>query len=152
VRCKPGRLAFLQKPFDNEMLLARSSRSACADRDPGVASLELNPASAPDVHSAVRRGRRDRVVLIYLGIGTPLREAGRWRVILDATLTAGAVGLGFLFAGDAILEFLGVTVGDFQIAGGLLLLVLSIHACFTPTCPCGSRGPPASGWSRSASP
>ena len=28
-------------------------------------------------------------------------------------MTAGAVGVGFLFAGDAVLSFLGVTVGDF---------------------------------------
>ena len=80
------------------------------------------------------------VVLVYLGIGTPLREAARRRVILEATLTAGAVGLGFLFAGDAILDFLGVTVGDFQIAGGLLLLVLSIHDLLHPDMPLRQPG------------
>ena len=85
------------------------------------------------------------VVLVYLGIGTPLREAARRRVILEATLTAGAVGLGFLFAGDAILDFLGVTVGDFQIAGGLLLLVLSIHDLLHPDMPLRQPGTPRVG-------
>src|SRR5258705_4454869 len=89
------------------------------------------------------------VVLVYLGIGVRLPEPTRRRLILESTITAAAVGLGFLFAGDAILGFLGVTVGDFQIAGGLLLLVLSIHDLLT--CRSASRGRvPAS--SRSAYP
>ena len=67
------------------------------------------------------------VVLVYLGIGVRLPEPARRRLILESTITAAAVGLGFLFAGDAILGFLGVTVGDFQIAGGLLLLVLLLR-------------------------
>jgi multiple antibiotic resistance protein len=80
------------------------------------------------------------VVLVYLGIGVRLPEPARRRLILEATITAAAVGLGFLFAGDAILRFLGVTVGDFQIAGGLLLLVLSIHDLLHPDMPLRQPG------------
>jgi multiple antibiotic resistance protein len=80
------------------------------------------------------------VVLVYLGIGVRLPEPARRRRILEATITAAAVGLGFLFAGDAILLFLGVTVGDFQIAGGLLLLVLSIHDLLHPDMPLRQPG------------
>jgi multiple antibiotic resistance protein len=79
------------------------------------------------------------VVLIYLGIGVPLDERERRRLVLEATATAAAVGVGFLLVGDAILQFLGVTVGDFQVAGGLLLLVLSIHDLLHPDLP--SRQP-----------
>ncbi len=80
------------------------------------------------------------VVLVYLGIGVRLPEPARRRLILESTITATAVGLGFLFAGDAILGFLGVTVGDFQIAGGLLLLVLSIHDLLHPDMPLRQPG------------
>ena len=80
------------------------------------------------------------VVLVYLGIGVRLPEPARRRLILESTITAAAVGLGFLFAGDAILRFLGVTVGDFQIAGGLLLLVLSIHDLLHPDMPLRQPG------------
>ena len=80
------------------------------------------------------------VVLIYLGIGIPLDEPGRRRLVLEATLTAAAVGLGFLLVGDAVLYFLGVTVGDFQIAGGVLLLVLSIHDLLHPELPLRQPG------------
>lgn len=80
------------------------------------------------------------VVPIYLGIGMPLEESARRRLVLEATLTGAAVGLGFLLVGDAILYFLGVTVGDFQIAGGLLLLVLSIYELLHPELPLRQPG------------
>jgi multiple antibiotic resistance protein len=80
------------------------------------------------------------VVLIYLGIGMPLDETARRRLVLEATMTAAAVGVGFLFVGDAVLHFLGVTVGDFQIAGGVLLLVLSIHDLLHPDMPLRQPG------------
>jgi multiple antibiotic resistance protein len=80
------------------------------------------------------------LVLVYLGIGMPLGEASRQRLVLEATMTAAAVGIGFLLVGDAVLYFLGVTVGDFQIAGGLLLLVLSIHDLLHPELPLRQPG------------
>lgn len=80
------------------------------------------------------------LVPIYLGIGMPLDEAARRRLVLEATLPAAAAGIGFLLAGDAVLHFLGVTVGDFQIAGGLLLLVLSIYDLLHPELPLRQPG------------
>ncbi len=80
------------------------------------------------------------VVLVYLGLGMPSNEATRRRLVLEATITAAAVGLGFLLVGDAVLYFLGVTVGDFQIAGGVLLLVLSIHDLLHPELPLRQPG------------
>jgi multiple antibiotic resistance protein len=53
------------------------------------------------------------LVVIYLGIALPFDEADRRRLVGEATMTAGAVGVSLLFAGDAVLSFLGVTVGDF---------------------------------------
>jgi multiple antibiotic resistance protein len=78
--------------------------------------------------------------VIYLGIVLPFDETTRRRLALEATLTAGAVGVAFLFAGDAVLSFLGVTVGDFQIAGGLLLLVLALHDLLHPDLPLRQPG------------
>jgi multiple antibiotic resistance protein len=75
------------------------------------------------------------VLPIYLAFTTGLAAGERSQVVLEATLTAGAIGLGFLFVGDAVLRFLGVTVGDFQVAGGLLLLVLAIYDLLHPELP-----------------
>src|SRR5262245_2533324 len=80
------------------------------------------------------------LVLVYLGIGFSLDEAGRRRLVLEATLTAAAVGVGFLLAGDVILELLGVSVEDFQIAGGALLFVLSLYDLLHPDLPLRQPG------------
>jgi len=50
----------------------------------------------------------------------------RHQMIHIATLTAAIVGLAFLFFGQFILKVMGISVGSFAIAGGLILLVLSI--------------------------
>ncbi len=50
----------------------------------------------------------------------------RRRAIHIAIATAAAVGLGFLFFGQFILKVMGISVGSFAIAGGLILLVLAI--------------------------
>jgi multiple antibiotic resistance protein len=42
------------------------------------------------------------------------------------------VGVGFVLIGDVVLRFLGVTVGDLQIAGGILLLVLAVYNLLRP--------------------
>ncbi|MDO8491517.1 MAG: MarC family protein [Dehalococcoidia bacterium] len=55
----------------------------------------------------------------------------RLRMINLATVTATAVGLAFLFFGQFVLGILGISVGSFAIAGGLVLLVLSIRYMVT---------------------
>ncbi len=47
-------------------------------------------------------------------------------VIKFSTLTALIVSVAFAFIGDAVFRILGITVDDFKIAGGLLLLVLAM--------------------------
>ncbi len=50
----------------------------------------------------------------------------RRRMIHIAILTAAIVGLAFLFFGQFILDVMNIKFGSFAIAGGLILLVLSI--------------------------
>jgi multiple antibiotic resistance protein len=47
-------------------------------------------------------------------------------VILQSVITATIVALIFLAFGPVLLEFLGITVSDFMIAGGILLLAISL--------------------------
>ena len=47
-------------------------------------------------------------------------------VIQYSTLTALIISIAFAFIGDWVFAILGITVDDFKIAGGLLLLVLAI--------------------------
>lgn len=50
----------------------------------------------------------------------------RRKLIFIAVLTAVLVGLAFLFFGQFILNVMGISFGSFAVAGGLILLVLSI--------------------------
>jgi len=50
----------------------------------------------------------------------------RHKMVHIAIVTAALVGLAFLFFGQFILNVMGIKVGSFAIAGGLILLVLSI--------------------------
>lgn len=67
------------------------------------------------------------VIPLYLSLTRGLSMESRERLPRQSTLTATAVGLGFLLVGDAVFRVLGISVADFQVAGGVLLLVLSIH-------------------------
>lgn len=49
------------------------------------------------------------------------------RLTVQSTLTAVLVALGFMLAGDPVLRFIGITLSDFMIAGGLLLFILSLN-------------------------
>lgn len=62
--------------------------------------------------------------IISFSEGKPKHE--RYKMIHLAILTATIVGLAFLFLGRFILNLMGISVGAFAIAGGLILLVLSI--------------------------
>ena len=52
-------------------------------------------------------------------------------IILQSVITASVVALLFLSFGPGIMRFLGITVSDFMIAGGLLLLIFSLSDLLT---------------------
>lgn len=61
--------------------------------------------------------------------GMSIRE--RRRVIHIAVATAAVVGLAFLFFGRLLLNALRIQVGEFAIAGGVILFVLSVRYMLT---------------------
>jgi multiple antibiotic resistance protein len=66
------------------------------------------------------------ILPLFLSLTRGVDEPRRHRLVLVSGLTAAGVGLTFLALGNSILIYLGITLSDFMIAGGLLLLVLSI--------------------------
>lgn len=63
-------------------------------------------------------------MVVSLSEGMTSKE--KVRVINVASITAGLVGLGFLFFGQFLLHAMGISVGAFAVAGGIILMVLSI--------------------------
>ena len=49
------------------------------------------------------------------------------KVVAQSVVTAATVALAFLLFGPVLLRFMGITVADFMIAGGLLLLVIALN-------------------------
>jgi len=70
-------------------------------------------------------------VPIVISITEDMTATQRARVVNIALVTAAAMGLAFLFAGKYILEFLDISVSHFAIAGGLILLALSVKDIVT---------------------
>jgi multiple antibiotic resistance protein len=62
---------------------------------------------------------------VFLGLGQGVAPAVRHRIAWQATVTGGVVALGFLFLGQNVFAAVGVSVKDFQIAGGLILFILA---------------------------
>jgi len=65
---------------------------------------------------------------IYLTLTEELNPQEKKRVVIMSLTTALIVSLSFIFIGKATLNFLGVTVADFRISGGIILLVLSVNS------------------------
>jgi multiple antibiotic resistance protein len=66
------------------------------------------------------------VLPLFLHLTAGLDPTKIRRIILQSVATAAVVAMVFLVIGRYILEFLGVTVADFMVAGGALLFVLSL--------------------------
>jgi multiple antibiotic resistance protein len=63
---------------------------------------------------------------IYLSLTEGFSQESRMRVLWQSLLTATIVAVVFVFIGKLIFSIIGITVADFKIAGGLILLVLAI--------------------------
>ncbi|MFL6521747.1 MAG: MarC family protein [Chthoniobacterales bacterium] len=67
------------------------------------------------------------LVAIYLGLGGHVEEKRRRLEGTLGLITSLAVSIGFIFLGKIIFRALGITVSDFQIAGGLILLGIAVR-------------------------
>ncbi len=65
------------------------------------------------------------LVAIFMGLGTSASHEHRKRQAYLGIFTALCVAIGFIFLGKIVFAALGITVADFQVAGGLILLGLA---------------------------
>ncbi len=66
------------------------------------------------------------ILPIFTGLTQDIDATVKRRIIIQSLITAAAVAIGFIFLGTAIFKFLNITMGDFMIAGGVILFCLSI--------------------------
>jgi multiple antibiotic resistance protein len=66
------------------------------------------------------------VIPFFLSLTHGMPKRARFTLITEATLTALAVSLIFVFLGRAMFNFMGITEDDFRVGGGIVLLVLAV--------------------------
>jgi multiple antibiotic resistance protein len=64
---------------------------------------------------------------LFISLVEGVGKKQRHKVIIDSITTATVLALVFMFVGKAVLRFIGITIPDFQIAGGALLFVISVR-------------------------
>jgi len=66
------------------------------------------------------------VLPIFVSLTEGMEPAAKRRIIGQSLLTSVIVAAVFIFLGRAIFKFLGITMGDFMVAGGAILFCLSM--------------------------
>ncbi|MCS7210311.1 MAG: MarC family protein [Chloroherpetonaceae bacterium] len=64
---------------------------------------------------------------LFIGLTQSLPEKVKRRLTVQAVLTALVISLIVMVAGKNIFAFLGITISDFRIAGGIILLFLAVQ-------------------------
>lgn len=67
---------------------------------------------------------------LFLSLVEGVDSARRRKIIKDAVNTATAMAIIFMIAGKFILRLMGITISDFQIAGGAFLFIISVRLLF----------------------
>lgn len=72
------------------------------------------------------------IMPIFVSLTEGLTQKEKRRIIIQSMITAAAVAVGFIAIGKAVFLFLGITIGDFMIAGGAILFCLAITDILNP--------------------
>jgi multiple antibiotic resistance protein len=66
------------------------------------------------------------VLPIFISLTNGLKPKEKFKIIGQSVITAICLAVFFIFLGNAVFNFLGITIGDFMIAGGIILFCLAI--------------------------
>jgi multiple antibiotic resistance protein len=69
---------------------------------------------------------------IFMTLTAELSNREKRGIIFQSVITALCVAIGFIFLGKALFRFLGISVGDFMVAGGAILFCIAIIDIVNP--------------------
>jgi multiple antibiotic resistance protein len=72
------------------------------------------------------------VLPIFISLTEEVEQQQRIKVIAQSMLTAVCIAVAFIFLGKAVFKALGITMGDFMVAGGAILFCLAITDIINP--------------------
>ncbi|MDD5492789.1 MAG: MarC family protein, partial [bacterium] len=67
------------------------------------------------------------ILPIFLSLTAEMSEVEKKKNIVESVITATSIAIIFMLVGKLIFLIMGITVADFKIGGGILLLILSVN-------------------------
>lgn len=72
------------------------------------------------------------VLPIFVSLTEGISVLERRRIVIQSVVTAGFLAIGFIFLGKWVFNLLGISVGDFMVAGGFILFIISVNDIINP--------------------
>jgi len=64
---------------------------------------------------------------LFISLAEGMSKKQRHKVIVESVTTATVVAIVFMFVGKWVLRLIGITIADFQVAGGVLLFAIAMR-------------------------
>lgn len=69
---------------------------------------------------------------IFISLTQGIKKKELNKLLIQSMLTASLLAISFIFLGKGIFRFLGITIGDFMVAGGVILFVIALSDLLKP--------------------
>jgi len=66
------------------------------------------------------------LIPVFLGLTGGMSKAQRMKIAMSTSIAVFIIMIIAVFAGNHVLSFFGITISDFRIAGGILILLMAI--------------------------
>jgi len=66
------------------------------------------------------------VLPLFVSLTEGVKEKEKYRIIFQSMITAMCLAVGFIFLGKAVFSLMGITLGDFMVAGGAILFYIAV--------------------------
>ena len=67
------------------------------------------------------------ILPLYISMTKDIYVEKKRTIVNQAAITSLAISISFIYLGKGIFKFLGITISDFRISGGILLLIFAIN-------------------------
>jgi multiple antibiotic resistance protein len=72
------------------------------------------------------------VLPVFVSLTEGMEQKEKTRIIIQSMFTASGLAIGFILVGKGVFRLLGITIGDFMVAGGTILFCLAIIDIINP--------------------
>lgn len=66
------------------------------------------------------------ILPLFVALTEGLKKKEKSKIIFQSMITAMCLAVGFIFLGKAVFKLMGITLGDFMVAGGAILFYIAV--------------------------